>query len=80
MSRTARRRPSRETSVHRLARTAAAVAVVGLLTACGRSTGDFGRAEDLAQEALADALAQWPQTGVPANPGAWLTAVALHAQ
>ncbi|GHF06353.1 RNA polymerase sigma factor [Pseudolysinimonas yzui] len=41
-----------------------------------RLTGDVGLAEDLAQEAVADALAQWPQTGVPDNPGAWLTAVA----
>ncbi|MGF7121875.1 RNA polymerase sigma factor [Rhodococcus sp. TAF43] len=41
-----------------------------------RTVGDFGLAEDLAQEALVDALAQWPQTGVPANPGAWLTTVA----
>jgi RNA polymerase sigma factor (sigma-70 family) len=35
-----------------------------------------GLAEDLAQEALVDALTQWPQTGVPRNPGAWLTTVA----
>ncbi|MDR5698320.1 RNA polymerase sigma factor [Agromyces aerolatus] len=47
--------------------------IVATLT---RTVGDFGLAEDLAQEALADALAQWPEQGVPANPGAWLTAVA----
>jgi RNA polymerase sigma factor (sigma-70 family) len=41
-----------------------------------RLTGDLGIAEDLAQEAVVDALAQWPQAGVPDNPGAWLTAVA----
>jgi len=41
-----------------------------------RMTGDLGLAEDLAQDAVADALAQWPQSGVPDNPGAWLTAVA----
>jgi len=41
-----------------------------------RLTGDVGLAEDLAQEAVADALAQWPERGVPDNPGAWLTAVA----
>ncbi len=41
-----------------------------------RMTGDVGLAEDLAQEAFADALAQWPTTGIPANPGAWLTTVA----
>ncbi|MGN6609314.1 MAG: DUF6596 domain-containing protein, partial [Jatrophihabitans sp.] len=37
---------------------------------------DVGRAEDLAQDALLAALEQWPRDGVPANPGAWLTAVA----
>ncbi|WP_424465726.1 RNA polymerase sigma factor [Pseudoclavibacter helvolus] len=41
-----------------------------------RMVGDVGLAEDLAQEAVADALAQWPGTGIPSNPGAWLTAVA----
>lgn len=33
-------------------------------------TGDIGLAEDLAQEALADALRQWPRDGTPRNPGA----------
>ena len=47
--------------------------IVGVLA---RMVGDVGLAEDLAQEALADALVQWPQSGVPQNPGAWLTAVA----
>jgi len=41
-----------------------------------RLTGDLGLAEDLAQEAVVDALAQWPTAGIPDNPGAWLTAVA----
>ncbi|WAB81408.1 sigma-70 family RNA polymerase sigma factor [Microcella daejeonensis] len=39
-------------------------------------TRDVDLAEDLAQEALVDALRQWPEQGVPRNPGAWLTAVA----
>jgi RNA polymerase sigma factor (sigma-70 family) len=47
--------------------------IVGTLT---RLVGDFGLAEDLAQEALIDALAQWPVDGVPRNGAAWLTAVA----
>ncbi|WP_029262275.1 MULTISPECIES: RNA polymerase sigma factor [unclassified Microbacterium] len=47
--------------------------IVGALT---RMVGDFGLAEDLAQEALVDALRQWPVEGVPRNAGAWLTAVA----
>jgi len=37
---------------------------------------DAGRAEDLAQEALVAALEQWPESGVPDNPGAWLMATA----
>ena len=40
-----------------------------------RFVGDFALAEDLAQEALLAALRQWPESGVPENPGAWLTAV-----
>ncbi|WP_353826867.1 RNA polymerase sigma factor [Agromyces sp. SYSU T0242] len=47
--------------------------IVATLT---RAVGDFALAEDLAQDALAEALARWPESGVPANPGAWLTAVA----
>ena len=41
-----------------------------------RFVGDVGQAEDLAQEAMLEALGQWPTEGVPDNPGAWLTAVA----
>lgn len=44
--------------------------------AIARVVGDLDMAEDLAQDALAEALAQWPDAGVPRNPGAWLTAVA----
>ncbi|MFZ4896634.1 RNA polymerase sigma factor [Plantibacter sp. Mn2098] len=47
--------------------------IVATLT---RTVGDFGLAEELAQEALADALVQWPESGTPQNPGAWLTTVA----
>lgn len=47
--------------------------IVATLT---RLVGDFGLAEDLAQEALVDALRQWPADGVPRNAAAWLTAVA----
>lgn len=47
--------------------------IVGTLA---RMVGDFGWAEDLAQEALLDALRQWPVEGVPRNGAAWLTAVA----
>ena len=37
--------------------------------------GDIGLAEELAQDALVDALRQWPGEGTPRNPGAWLTTV-----
>ncbi|MGF2948797.1 RNA polymerase sigma factor [Microbacterium alcoholitolerans] len=47
--------------------------IVATLT---RLTGDFALAEDLAQDALAEALEQWPDAGVPTNPAAWLTTVA----
>lgn len=47
-----------------------------LLGALLRITRDLDRAEDLAQDALAAALAQWPTEGVPANPGAWLMTAA----
>lgn len=50
-----------------------AAKIVATLT---RTVGDVGFAEDLAADALVDALEQWPRTGVPRNPGAWLTTVA----
>lgn len=39
---------------------------------------DVGLAEELAQDAFVAALKQWPQSGVPDNPGAWLMAAAKH--
>ena len=47
--------------------------LVGALT---RMTRDVELAEDLAQDALLAALEQWPTTGVPANPAAWLMTTA----
>ena len=47
-----------------------------IVSTLAKMTGDFGLAEDLAQEAVVDALTQWPVSGVPQNAGAWLTAVA----
>src|SRR4051794_31038254 len=46
--------------------------VVGALA---RYTGDFALAEDVAQEALAEALVNWPRDGVPSNPAGWLMTV-----
>ncbi len=47
-----------------------------LIGALARTVHDLGRAEDLAQDALVAALEQWPESGVPDNPGAWLMTVA----
>jgi RNA polymerase sigma-70 factor, ECF subfamily len=46
-----------------------------LIAGLARAAHDVGLAEDLAQDALVAALEQWPASGVPANPGAWLMAV-----
>ena len=47
-----------------------------IVATLARVVGDLATAEDLAQDAVAEALAQWPRDGIPSNPGAWLTAVA----
>lgn len=49
-----------------------------LIAGLTRIVRDLGVAEDLAQDALVAALEQWPKSGVPDNPGAWLMAVAKH--
>jgi len=49
-----------------------------LIAGLARIVGDIGVAEDLAQDALVAALEQWPDSGVPDNPGAWLMATAKH--
>ena len=49
-----------------------------LIAGLTRIVRDVGLAEDLAHDALVAALEQWPQSGVPENPGAWLMAAAKH--
>jgi RNA polymerase sigma-70 factor, ECF subfamily len=49
-----------------------------LIAGLARIVRDIGVAEDLAQDALVAALQQWPESGVPRNPGAWLMAAAKH--
>ena len=49
-----------------------------LIAGLARIVRDVGVAEDLAQEALLAALEQWPESGVPDNPGAWLMGTAKH--
>src|SRR5436190_5691426 len=49
-----------------------------LIAGLARVVRDVGLAEDLAQDALVAALQQWPESGVPDKPGAWLMATAKH--
>ena len=49
-----------------------------LIAGLARIVRDVGLAEELAQDALVAALEQWPESGVPHNPGAWLMATAKH--
>ena len=49
-----------------------------LIAGLTRFVRDVGLAEDLAQDALVAALEQWPESGIPDNPGAWLMATAKH--
>jgi RNA polymerase sigma factor (sigma-70 family) len=49
-----------------------------LTAALARLVRDVGRAEELAQDALVAALEQWPRSGIPDNPGAWLMAAAKN--
>jgi RNA polymerase sigma factor (sigma-70 family) len=49
-----------------------------VIAGLARMVHDVGLAEELAQDALVAALEQWPASGVPNNPGAWLMATAKH--
>ncbi|MGH8719665.1 MAG: RNA polymerase sigma factor [Burkholderiales bacterium] len=49
-----------------------------IIASLARMVRDIGLAEELAQDALVVALEQWPEKGVPDNPGAWLMATAKH--
>src|SRR6266699_1019960 len=49
-----------------------------LIAGLTRIVRDVGLAEDLAQDALEAALRQWPESGVPNNPGAWRMGTAKH--
>jgi RNA polymerase sigma factor (sigma-70 family) len=49
-----------------------------LIAALARLTRDVGQAEELAQDALVTALEQWPRSGIPDNPAAWLMTTARN--
>ena len=61
---------------HRTIETVWRIESARLIGGLVRITRDVGLAEDLAQDALIAALEQWPESGVPKNPGAWLMSTA----
>jgi RNA polymerase sigma factor (sigma-70 family) len=65
-----------DTDLHRSVEAVWRLESTRLVAALVRITRDVGLAEDLAQDALEAALAQWPESGVPDKPGAWLMSVA----
>ncbi|MEO7997628.1 MAG: RNA polymerase sigma factor [Gemmatimonadaceae bacterium] len=67
-----------QTETHRAIEAVWRIESARLIAGLVRMVGDVGIAEDLAQDALIAALERWPETGVPDNPGAWLTATAKH--
>jgi RNA polymerase sigma factor (sigma-70 family) len=65
-------------NIHRAIEAVWRIESARLIAALARLIRDVGRAEELAQDALLAALEQWPQSGIPDNPGAWLMATARH--
>ena len=61
---------------HRAIETVFRIEQARLIAGLARMVRDVGLAEELAQDALVTALSEWPKTGVPQNPGAWLMAAA----
>ena len=66
------------TDIHRTIDAVWRIEAPRLIAGLTRVVRDIGMAEDLAQDALVAALEQWPESGVPENPGAWLMATAKH--
>ncbi|WP_331768289.1 DUF6596 domain-containing protein [Embleya sp. NBC_00896] len=64
------------TEVHRTVDAIWKMESARIIAALTRMVRDVGVAEELAQDALVAALEQWPESGVPDNPGAWLTTIA----
>lgn len=63
-----------ETELHRTIETVWRMESARVIAGIARVVRDVGLAEELAQDALVAALQQWPGSGIPANPGAWLVA------
>jgi RNA polymerase sigma factor (sigma-70 family) len=66
------------TEAHRAIEAIWSIESARLIAGLARLVGDIGTAEELAQDALVAALEQWPTSGVPERPGAWLMATAKH--
>ena len=66
------------TDVHAAIAAASALETARITATLIRVTGDWSLAEDCVQDAFARALVDWPERGIPANPGAWLTTVAKN--
>ena len=66
------------TDIHRAIDAVWRIESAKLIAGLARMVRDVGIAEDLAQDALVAALQQWPASGIPNNPGAWLMAAAKH--
>ena len=68
----------RATDTHRAIEAVWRIESARLIAGLTRIVRDVGVAEELAQDALVAALEQWPESGIPENPGAWLMATAKH--
>lgn len=66
------------TDIHRAIDAVWRIESARLIAGLARMVRDVGLAEELAQDALVVALEQWPESGVPDNPGAWLMTTAKH--
>jgi RNA polymerase sigma factor (sigma-70 family) len=66
------------TEAHRAIEAVWRIESARLIAGLTRIVHDVGRAEELAQDALVAALEQWPASGVPENPGAWLMTTARN--
>jgi RNA polymerase sigma factor (sigma-70 family) len=66
------------TSTHHAIEAVFRIEQARLIAGLARRTRDVGLAEELAQDALVSALEQWPRTGIPDKPGAWLMAAAKN--
>jgi RNA polymerase sigma factor (sigma-70 family) len=64
--------------VHRTIEAVWKIESARVIAGIARIVRDLGVAEELAQDALVAALEQWPVSGIPQNPGAWLTTAAKH--